>query len=62
MVPHVGIVDSGPKVICIVWMEQIALKHTNTCMRWIVVEERELVRKRHAHRGNVTKMASKLSY
>ena len=31
-VPHVGTVDRGPKVIHAVWMEQKALKHTNTCM------------------------------
>ena len=31
-VDHVKIVDNGPKVIRIVWIEQKALKHTNTCM------------------------------
>ena len=30
--PYVEKVDNGPKVICVVWMEHVALKHTNTCM------------------------------
>ena len=50
-VPHVGMVDRGPKVIHVVWMEQKALKHTNTCVGQIVVEACETVQQRHANRG-----------
>ena len=49
--PHVGTVDSGPKVICAVWMEQMALKHTNTWTGLIEAEARELVRQRHANQS-----------
>ena len=48
---HVGTVDSGPKVIRAVWMEQVALKHTNTCTGQIAAEARKLVRQRHANRS-----------
>ena len=44
-------VDRGPKVSCAVWMEQKALKHTNTCMGYIVAEAYESVRQRHANKG-----------
>ena len=50
-VPHVEMVDRGPKVICAVWMEQKALKHTNTCVGYIAAEARESMGKRHANRG-----------
>ena len=42
-VPHVGTVDRGPNVIRIVWTEQKALKHTNTCVGYIMVEAHEMV-------------------
>ena len=50
-VPHVRTVDSGPKIICVVWTEQKALKHTNTCMGYITAKARETVQQRHANRG-----------
>ena len=55
VVPHVGIVDKGPKVIRIVWMEQKALKHTNTCMGYIIAEVCETVRQRYTNRGGFWK-------
>ena len=48
-VPHVGTVGRGPQVIHVVWMEQKALKHTNTCMGYIMVEACESVRQRHTN-------------
>ena len=51
MVPHVGTVDSGPKVIRVVWMEKVALEHANTCMGYIAVEAHESVWQRHINRG-----------
>ena len=50
--PHVGTVDRGPKVIRVVWTEQKALKHTNTCVGYIAIEACESVRKRHTNRGD----------
>ena len=35
--------DIGPEVICTVWMEQKALKHTNTCMGQTAVEAYEMM-------------------
>ena len=49
-VPHVGTVDSGPKVIRVVWTEQKDLKHTNTCVGYITTDARELVWQRHTNR------------
>ena len=49
--PHVGMVESGPKVIHAVWTEQKALKHTSTCVGQIATESCESVRQRHANRG-----------
>ena len=49
--PHVGMVDSGPKVICAVWREKMALKHTNTCTGYITTEAHKSVRQRHANQG-----------
>ena len=43
VVPHVGMVDRGPKVIRAVWMEQKALKHTNTCVGYIAAEDHDSV-------------------
>ena len=47
--PHVVTVDSGPKVIRVVWMEQVALEHT-----------RDKIQQRHVNRcgrGMQTKVA-----
>ena len=48
--PHVETVDSGPKVIHVVWMEQVDLNHTSTCMGLIVEKEDESMRQRCASR------------
>ena len=50
-VPHVGTVDRGPEVIGVLWMEQKALKHTNTCVGYIVAEACETVWYMHANQG-----------
>ena len=50
-VPHVGMMERGPKVIRVVWMEQKALKHTNRCMGYIAAEARESVWQRHANQS-----------
>ena len=49
VVPHVGTVHRGPKVIHGVWTDQKALKHTNTCVGYIVAEAHEMVWQRHAN-------------
>ena len=51
MVPHVKMMDKGPKVIRAIWMEQKDLKHTNTYVRYIVAEANETVRQRNANQG-----------
>ena len=55
MVPLCWDNDSGPKVIRVVWMEQVALKHTNTCTGQIVAEACKLVRQRHENQGGAQK-------
>ena len=50
-VRRVRTVDRGPKVIHIVWMDQKALKHTNTFVGYIVAEACKSVQQRHANRG-----------
>ena len=49
--PHVETVNRGPKVIRVVWTEQKAHKHTNTCVGQIAAEARESVQQRHANQG-----------
>ena len=50
-VTHVVTVDRGPKVIHTVWMQQKALKHTNTCVGYIVAKVCDSMWQRHANRG-----------